>query len=341
MKVRTFAPNIPLPEFSNSATEETPRHVAQPDAPAAAAPPSAEGKAAPEAAPAIGAAEASRTPSSELAGQRVIRMINVHLIDPNPFAPREVYTVRMIGDRAEDLRSQGQHDPIHVIPHPDVTGRFIIADGWTRVQACTHHKVFEELLAEIHPDLTVQEAAWFGYQQNEGRQDQCDLDRARFYEKMIEAGISANEVARRANISKQLMSNYRSYGKLPEDVIEIIRQYPEKFGSNVAVQLTKLYDKCGVRKTVTLAARFAEEDQPVRWLISQVQAAVNPSDRSSASPLKHIRYTNGYYKQRADGFELSIKVPEEKRDAFAAALEKLLDTVGIQNPPKDTSAESQ
>lgn len=268
---------------------------------------------------------------TDLPRHRMIQTIEVHLIDPNPLAPRDVYTTQMILERAEDLRSQGQHDPIHVIPHPDRPGRYIIADGWTRVQACVEHKVFDELLAEIHNELTLQESAWFGYTQNEGRQQHCDLDRAMFYEKLIIEGASAAEIARRAKLSKASMSYFRAYAQLPKDILEIIRQQPEKFGSLVGYNLAKLCKKeDGLRKAVSLAGKFAAEDQPVRWLINQVQAALSPNTAKISIPLRHIRYANGYFKQSQNEFGLSISVTPEQRDAFAQALEKLLETVAIK-----------
>ena len=309
LKQRTFAPNIPLPEYSNRAPED-------------------------EVAPA--------TPQAELstAAGRNLQNIPVSLIDPNPLAPREVYTTAMIKDRAEALRTQGQHDPIHVIPNPDAPGRFIICDGWTRVLACVHHKVLPELLAEVHAELTLVESSWFGYQQNEERAQHCDLDRGMFYEKLITQGMKAAEIARRTNLSAAQMSYFRSYAKLPEDVLEIVRAEPSKFGSLVAANLFKLYDKCGLRKTVALAGKFAAEDQPVRWLVNQVQAHINPNAHKAGVPLKHIRYSNGFFKQRGDGFEVSISVPADKREAFAIALEELLDTVAEQVTPEPTREES-
>jgi ParB family transcriptional regulator, chromosome partitioning protein len=264
---------------------------------------------------------------------RNLRQIAVHLIDANPMAPREVYTTTMVADRAEALRTQGQHDPIHVVPHPDVVGRFMIADGWTRVLACLEHKVLPELLAEVHADLSLEEAAWFGYQQNEERQQHCDLDRAVFYEKLIAKGSSANEVARRAKLSKTLMSFYRGYAKLPEDVLEIVRGYPDKFSANIVYQLAKLHEKCGLRRTVILTNRFANEDHTRAWLISQVQGYLNPTEHKAAAPSKQVRYSNGYFKQRGDVFEVSIAVTDERRSEFAAALEALLDTVGEKAEP--------
>lgn len=267
-----------------------------------------------------------------LDGSRTLQVIRVHLIDPNPLAPREVYTPQMILERAQDLRSQGQHDPIHVIQNPDAPGRFIICDGWTRVQACLLHKVLDGLLAEVHPGLSLQEAAWFGYEQNEGRQQHCDFDRAMFYEKLIAKGMNASDVARRAKLDRSMMSFYRSYAKLPEDVLQIVRMHPAKFGSRVAYELSKLNENLGIRKTMALATKFADEDQPVRWLQNQVQAYLHPTKHKGSAPLKHVRYANGYYKQRETGFEVSIDVPAEKREAFAQALENLLDTVAVQAP---------
>jgi ParB family chromosome partitioning protein len=266
---------------------------------------------------------------------RNLQSISIQLIDPNPLAPREVYTSEMILSRADDLRAQGQHDPIHVIPNPDALGRFIICDGWTRVQACREHKVFDSLLAEIHNELSLEESAWFGYEQNECRAMHCDLDRAMFYEKLIAAGESAVEIARRAKLSKTMMSFYRAYAKLPEDVMEIVRQNPGKFGANAAYQLHKLHEKCGIRKVVALAGKYAGEDQTVRWLTNQAQALLNPIASKSITPAKQIRYSNGYYKQRGNTFEVSIAVPGDKQVEFSIALEKLLDTVA-EVLPADT-----
>ena len=266
---------------------------------------------------------------------RNLTMIGVHLIDPNPLAPREVYTPEMILNRAEDLRAQGQHDPIHVIPNPNAAGRFIICDGWTRVQACREHKVFESLLAEIHTEFGMQESAWFGYEQNEGRSQHCDLDRAMFYEKLIAAGEAPAEVARRAKVSKTMMSFYRAYAKLPEDVLEIVRLHPHKFGATEVYQLAKLHDKAGIRKAVALANKYASEDQTQRWLTNQVQALLNPVAHKAKTSGKTIRYANGVYKQRGDVFELVITVSAEQREAFAQGLEELLELAAIQPEPAD------
>lgn len=284
---------------------------------------------------------AAEVPTLDSRSGRNLIMIEVHLIDPNPLAPREVYTPEMILSRAEDLRTQGQHDPIHVIPNPSAAGRFIICDGWTRVQACREHKVFEALLAEVHTGLGLQESAWFGYEQNEGRSQHCDLDRAMFYEKLINAGESPAEVARRAKVSKTMMSFYRAYSRLPEDVLEIIRLHPRKFGATEAYQLAKLHDRAGIRKAVALANKYASEDHTQRWLTNQVQALLNPTALKAKPSGKTIRYANGIYKQRGDAFELSITVSAEQRETFAKGLEELLELAAIPPDPAEEIVSSE
>lgn len=269
-------------------------------------------------------------PQQNASHVRDIREIDVSLIDSNPLAPREVYTPAMILTRAEELRAQGQHDPIHVIPNPNSAGRYIICDGWTRVQACQEHKVFVRLLTEIHHDLSLEQSAWFGFEQNEGRTQHTDLDRGMFFSKLVSAGEKQAEIARRAKLSKTQMTFYMSYSKLPTEVLEVVRQNPQKFSANVAYQLTRLFEKSGIERTLSLALQFSEEERPIRWLTTQVQLVIAPPELKPSTTAKTIRYSNGVYKQRGDQFELTITVPSEQRETFATELERLLSSVAIE-----------
>jgi ParB family chromosome partitioning protein len=274
--------------------------------------------------PHIAEPDPSITYNSSLEHRRNLLCIDISLIDANQLAPREIYTPAMIQNMANALKVQGQHDPIHVLPNPDVSGRFIICDGWTRVLACIEHKVFNSLLAEVHTDLTLEQGAWFGYQQNEERHQHCDLDRAMFYEKLIATGESATEVARKAKISKTLMSYYRSYERLPDSIRELVKQYPDKFTANIAYQFARLNDKFGTRRSAGLAIKFAEEDHTRAWLLTQVEAFLSPTKHKPPPPTRQMRFSNGYYKQRGNTFEINVAVSDEQRDDFAEALEALL-----------------
>lgn len=261
-----------------------------------------------------------------------LQKIRLDLIDPNPLSPREVYTSEMIARRAEELRTQGQHDAIHVIPNPDANGRYIICDGWTRVQACRTHEVSDSLLAQVHHKLSLREAAWFGYEQNESRSEHFDLDKAIFYQKMIKDGETAADIARRAGISKTQMTFYGAYEKLPLEVMDIFREHPQKFSSVIAYELAKLYEKLGLEETLTLAQRFVDEKQSHRWLKREVKTLLNPPVEEVAPMTEGttVRYSNGIYKQQGGLFELKLEVLPEHREAFAKGLQELLQMAAQQ-----------
>ncbi len=320
MKMRKLAPNIPVFASSREGQEMQRRAEEANSLPAQ----EKTGNVSPDAATSV----------QRNQGRQLV-MISIDLIDPNPLAPREVYTHQMIKDRAEALRTQGQHDPIHVIPNPDEPGRFIICDGWTRVQACRDHQVMQELLAEVHDGMTLEESAWFGYQQNEEREQHCDLDRAMFYEKLIARGHSATEIATRAGLSKSLMTFYRSFGRLPEDVMEIVQANPKKFGALASYQILKLIERAGLKNAVRLAVRFSEEDHTYAWLTDQVQAVIEPKPQRAQRPSKNLRFHNGFYKQRGDCIEVNLTIKDPaKRAKFTEQLEALIATAA-EDPPAE------
>lgn len=298
MKRRSIAPVIPLPEFNNNP----------------------QGHEAPS----------NEDPLVTVSDGRILKRIPVALIDSNPLAPRVIYTEQMIRDRADSLREHGQNDPIHVIPNESIEGRFVIADGWTRVQACQTFGIMDTLLAHIHTGLSLRDAAWLGYHQNEQRQQHTELDRAQFYAKLIAEGETQTEICKRVKISKSMMAYYIAFAGLPEELLSVVRDHPEKFSANAAYYLSRALTECGINKAVSIALRYADEDQTRRWLINQVQSAINPKERASESTMKYIKYGNGYLKQRGDEFEISIFVSEENRQVFAEKLEELLDSVASQ-----------
>lgn len=263
---------------------------------------------------------------------RVLRMINVDSIDENPYAPREIYTPEVISARGMALLSQGQHDPIHVIPNPDALGRFIIADGWTRVLGSRHGGVIKQLLAQIHDDLTVEQAAWYGYEQNEERSEMCDYDRGLFYHKLIKEGLATQqEIAKRLNRDKSTITQYVAYGDLPEEVREIVKTNIARFPYRVAYALKRLADSAGVTAAVKVANEHADNQDSRDDLINKVQAIIAPIKRRRATrdverkPREVRDFRNGRYLATQDGkFELSIKIDDERREEFRAKFEALI-----------------
>ena len=256
-----------------------------------------------------------------------VQSIAVDLIDPNPLAPRTVYTPEMIQARADDLRTQGQHDPIHVTPHPDRPGRFIICDGWTRVQACLVHGTLKTLRAEIHHNLTGVDSALFGYQQNEGRKQHCDLDRAMFFEKLKATGLSAVKISALTGVPENRLSMYKALASLPALVLQQIEKAPELFGYNAGAQLARLCSAntadsdAGIVKAVRVAEAFAAGDKTFKWLKAQVESYLTHKPRTVVRTGANFRFPEGFLRGRGDTVQLELRITAP--DHQASLLEEL------------------
>lgn len=256
-----------------------------------------------------------------------VQYIAVDLIDPNPLAPRAVYTPEMIQARADDLRTQGQHDPIHVTPNPARPGRYIICDGWTRVQACLVHGTLKTLRAEVHQGLTHVDSAIFGYQQNEGRKQHCDLDRAMFFEKLKGTGLSAVQVSTLTGIPENRLSMYKALAQLPAVVVQQIEKAPELFGYNAGAQLARLCpanvaaSDPGVVKAARIAEAFAVGDKTFKWLKAQVETFLAHKPRPVLKTGANFRYPEGFLRGRGDTVQLELHIDQPERQA--ALLEEL------------------
>lgn len=288
-------------------------------------------------------AESTKPAESVAAEHRDIRKIQLELIDANPFAPREVYTPQVLRERAESLRANGQFEVIHVIPHPDKPGRFMIADGWTRVTASREHLVTDALAAQVHHDLTPLQAAWLGYNHNESREQHCDLDRAFFFDKMYAQGATQSEVAKKTGISQTQLSFYAAFRKLPEETLQIVRLNPTRFPAYIAQNLAKVARKVSEDKASSLASIYSSNGQSVNWMINQ--CAVLLDKKPGSEPKKKIgkifRYNNGTLRQTGTQFELSLQIEETQQEEFSKALEQLLSRFGQNALPEASDAPAQ
>lgn len=285
------------------------------------------------------------TEPGTVAGGRDIRTIPLDAIDENPYAPREVYAPEVLRERADSLRTNGQYEVIHVIPHPHQPQRFMIADGWTRVTACRVHQVGDSLAAQVHHDLTPLQAAWLGYQHNESREQHCDLDRAFFFDKMYSEGLTQAEVAKKTGISQTKLSFYTAFRKLPEETLQIVRLHPARFPAYIAQNLAKVARKVSEDKASSLASIFSTNGQSVNWMIQQCALLLDKGPHSTPAKKvgKTLRYSNGTLRQKGTQFDLRLEVEEAEQEAFSQALEQLLSRFGKlaspEMPPAQTPAQ--
>lgn len=268
-------------------------------------------------------------PSSAAAHAYEVVYISAHDIDPNRFAPREIYGDNTLQERADSLEANGQRDPIHVIPNPAKPGRFIIGDGWTRVQAVRMRDILNlQLKAIIHTDKSEEEIAWMGYAQNEEREAHTDFDRAKFYQKWRDQGWTWEQISKKTGIPVGSLSQYGNYSKLDVDILHYAKRHPEKVTVNVVNQLWRLVSaKKSAEAAISLCKTFVDNDESFRWLKERVDSLTMEQrpDRKS-SPVKfQRRYEHGHFKQRSDGkIEIVGMIAQDKLEQFNETMDKLL-----------------
>lgn len=259
-------------------------------------------------------------------------LIDARIIDNNPYPPRHIHAEDVIDALAKSIADHGQRDPVHVIPHPEKPGRFIISDGWTRVQAIKAYDINDtKVLAKVHLNLSIEDAAWMGYDQNEKRSPHTDLDRALFFAVWIKKGLSLGEISRRTGISKALLSYYGAFDKLPSEAMVLARNNPGKISASVAHLLHRTSEVAGEEKMMRLLGVYLGEDRPRSWLKNELDKLSTPKESAAHTARPRMNFhkkfgVTGLYKQRSDGLvEMRMEVPTDRVDEFNDRVVALMD----------------
>ena len=165
---------------------------------------------------------------------------------------------------SDQLRTEGQQDPIHVIPYK---GGHAIMEGQRRWLAAPEAGL-TELDAWVHPKpMDEFEVYAFGQMIHESRKDTTAFDQAVVWGRMIEDGLFATgvELARRANVDVSKVSRSLSILKMPPSVLEQIRRATTRFTERHLTSIAQVNEHAGsdIAAAVARSVAEAEVDKPV------------------------------------------------------------------------------
>jgi len=164
----------------------------------------------------------------------------------------------------EQLRREGQLDPIHVVPYQD---GFAIMEGQRRWLAAPGAGL-SELLGWEHPPLKDPFDVYaFGQMIHESRRDATAYDKAVVWGRMIDDGLftTAAELAVRAGLDTSTVHKSLSILKAPPGVLHEIQTSPMRFSDRHLYALAQINTNGGAI-AATEAARsvaLAPEDKPM------------------------------------------------------------------------------
>lgn len=242
--------------------------------------------------------------SHGLDDQSRIDSIDVSLIDGNRYAPRTIYIDSDLQILAESLLEAGQLELIHVIPNPEKQGRYIIGDGWSRVQAVRTRGILDmRLEARIHFNHSEESIAIRGWSSNEKRRPHTDYDKAQFFSKLRKLGKSWEDIAKELGSSSSTLRAYSVYDDIDHEILSLVQIHPDKLTVRPCQMLHSLSKASSTDAALKVARQFVDNNESFRWLQSKVDTAQRtlekPKTRNSVN-FQRV-YGSGVFKNRANG----------------------------------------
>jgi ParB family chromosome partitioning protein len=257
-------------------------------------------------------------------------------IKPSPFNPRHFYLKSSIAELAVNLAKQGQQQAIHVIPDHENPGTFFVSDGGRRVRALKEAN--KETVKAIVVDLPIGiESYKLGYDLNVQRDSQTVFDNAVVWRRFLDENHfqSQRELADHLGLDESTIAVALSIAKLPENVMQEMVSRPDRFGSNMAYQISRYHSARGEDATLRLINKIASDDLSTRQVADIVKGRA--SAQESPKPAGRQRYAQrleikmdgisvGDLKSYGDDrLELRLRgLSREKRDDVLQQIEKML-----------------
>jgi ParB family chromosome partitioning protein len=268
--------------------------------------------------------------------------LSLKAIKPSPFNPRHFYLKSSIAELAVNLAKQGQQQAIHVIPDHENPGMFFVSDGGRRVRALKEAN--KETVKAVVVDLPIGiESYKLGYDLNVQRDSQTVFDNAVVWKRFLDESHfqSQRELADHLGLDESTIAVALSIAKLPENVMHEMVARPDRFGSNMAYQISRYHSARGEDATLRLINKIASDDLSTRQVADIVKGRA--SAQESPKPAGRQRYAQrleikmdgisvGDLKSYGDDrLELRLRgLSREKRDDILQQIEKMLKAAPVK-----------
>lgn len=263
-------------------------------------------------------------------------------IKASPFNPRHFYLKGSIAELAVNLAKQGQQQAIHVIPDHENPGTFFVSDGGRRVRALKEAN--KETVKAIVIDLPIGiESYKLGYDLNVQRDSQTVFDNAIVWRRFLDQGYfkSQRELADHLSLDESTIAVALAIAKLPENVMQEMVSRPDRFGSNMAYQVSRYHTARGAESTLRLISKIASDDLSTRQVADIVKGRAAAPE--NAKPVGRQRYAQrmeiklegiavGDLKTYGDDrVELRLRgLSKEKRDEILHQIEAMLNATPVK-----------
>lgn len=240
------------------------------------------------------------------------------------------------GALRQSIAENGQETPILVRPHPEDAGRFQVAFGHRRLEACRALglSVRAVVRALSDADLVIAQGS-----ENAARVDLSFIEKATFARTLEDRGFERAVIMRALATDKTELSKLISAARgVPEDLVRIIGAAP-KAGRRRWMALAEALAEKGARDRARKAAAAAQQkgaDSDARFTVALTAAtkpAMTPAQSENRSWFDRAGREVARAEQRKSGFLLSISSTVEP--GFDEFLLSRLDELLVEFREKD------
>jgi ParB/RepB/Spo0J family partition protein len=269
----------------------------------------------------------------------VTKVLPLNVIDPPTISQRHEYPREMVDRMATSIRRQahgkpdildGQINPIIVVPHPLVDGRFLIVDGFTRFQAFTDQFLSDFIKATIRYGMSQAEIFAMAYSANVDRNGTSDFDRGMALASAIKEGIykDQKDAASALGIDTAAITGLLAFARFPQSIVDVIKTAPEKFSYNVAARLQAFSNKNAPEDQLIYATRkLADGTLTFKKLNQLVTNFSGTTPRNVRKKRRDTRNILGFGKVRATESSVTLDLESLPADVAPKLAELVEQTV--------------
>lgn len=149
-----------------------------------------------------------------------LRELDLDLLEPNPFQPRQVFADAKLEELSQSIRTHGFVQPLIVRKHGD---RYQIVAGERRWRAAQRLGLLRvpALVREVSNEKLLEVSLI----ENIQRENLNPIEEARAYHRLAhEFGLTQEEVAQRTGKERSTVANFLRLLKLPKDIQQMIQE---------------------------------------------------------------------------------------------------------------------
>lgn len=285
----------------------------------------------------------------------VTKVLPLNVIDPPTISQRHDYPREMVDRMATSIRRQahgkpdildGQINPIIVVPHPMIDGRFLIVDGFTRYQAFADQFLSDFIKATIRYGMSQAEIFAMAYSANVDRNGTSDFDRGMALATAISEGIykDQKDAAAALGIDTAAITGLLAFAKFSQPIIDVIKTAPHQFSYNVAARLQAFANKSAPEdQLISTTKKLADGTltfKKLNQLVTNFSGAVTRNVRKKRRDTRNIL---GFGKVRATESTLTLdleSLPTDVAPKLAELVEQTVTAFLKNHVPSESFQES-